>query len=345
MKKNYNFYLFLFLFIIFSGNTILKAQDSHWSQYNSSPQNLNPAQTGLFDGDWRIAGNYRNQWASVANVPFNTYSFSGDRRLKTAKPRTYAPALGLLINSDKSGDSKLKSTQIYVSAAYIKKLNKDSTHFLSIGVQPGITNKNFNSTTISFDEQFDGSKYNPGLSSGENIPSNSLTYFDVGAGAAYYWQKTSRQKLNIGFSAFHLNKPKQSFYDNGSSKLDVKYNISGIAEIPLAERFGILPSVLYQRQGEHKELLMGLFGKYYFTNIDQLTTALSLGAFVRTKDAYAVMLNMEYQRFNVGLSYDVNYSKLTAATNNRGAFELSVVYIFKKTPTLIAKQRSYPMFM
>jgi len=34
-------------------------QDIHLSQFNASPQNLNPAQTGLFDGDWRFVGNHK----------------------------------------------------------------------------------------------------------------------------------------------------------------------------------------------------------------------------------------------------------------------------------------------
>jgi len=345
MKRFNYFSLYLSLFLFIAENTVVKAQDIHLTQYNSSPQNLNPAQTGLFDGNWRLAGNYRNQWAAIANVPFTTYSFSGDRRLTTTRFKGAAPALGLLINSDKSGDLKLKSTQVYISAAYIKKLTKDSTHLISFGIQPGITNRNFNPSAGTFDEQFDGLKYNSAYSTGENFSSTSRTYFDVGAGAAYYCQKTSRKKINIGLSALHLNRPKQSFYGNTNDKLNVKFNISGIAEIPLASKFGILPSFLIQSQGKQREMLLGLFGKYYFTPVEQLTTAISLGAFVRAKDAYAIVLNMEYQRFNVGVSYDINYSKLTDATTNKGAFELSMVYVFQKTPPLVAKKRSYPMFM
>jgi type IX secretion system PorP/SprF family membrane protein len=346
MKQFYFLPFYIFLILVFTENTITQAQDIHLSQYNSSPQNLNPAQTGLFNGDWRLAGNYRNQWAAIANVPFNTYSFSGDTKI-ASKSKSGTPAIGFLINSDKSGDSKLKSTQIAISFAYILKLTKDSAHRLSLGIQPGFTNKNFNANSATFDEQFDGSKYNSSLSSGENFPSNSITYIDVGAGAAYYWQKTARKKVNIGVSAFHLNQPSQSFYGStsDSSKLAVKYNFSGIAEIPLGSKFGILPSFLIQLQGASKETLLGLFGKYYLTSIDQTTTSISLGAFIRSKDAYALMVNMEYQNVTVGVSYDINYSNLAAASNNKGAFELSVIYIHKKNSPIIAPKRSYPQFM
>ncbi|MEK7227019.1 MAG: type IX secretion system membrane protein PorP/SprF, partial [Bacteroidota bacterium] len=43
----------------------LQAQDIHFSQFLSSPMNLNPALAGQFDGDHRFVMNHRNQWSSV----------------------------------------------------------------------------------------------------------------------------------------------------------------------------------------------------------------------------------------------------------------------------------------
>ena len=34
----------------------LNSQDIHFSQFNLAPLNLNPAMTGSFNGDYRIAG-------------------------------------------------------------------------------------------------------------------------------------------------------------------------------------------------------------------------------------------------------------------------------------------------
>ena len=52
-------------------------QDIHFSQFYAAPHTLNPALTGSFDGDWRFAGNYRNQWKSVTE-PFKTLALSAD---------------------------------------------------------------------------------------------------------------------------------------------------------------------------------------------------------------------------------------------------------------------------
>ena len=53
------------------------AQDPNFSQFFASPLTLNPALTGKFDGVYRVAGNYRNQWPTINNA-FRTYTASFD---------------------------------------------------------------------------------------------------------------------------------------------------------------------------------------------------------------------------------------------------------------------------
>ena len=58
----------LITFLLIVTANVLKAQDIHFSQYFNSPLSLNPAQTGNFDGNWRIVGNTRDQWRAL-NYP------------------------------------------------------------------------------------------------------------------------------------------------------------------------------------------------------------------------------------------------------------------------------------
>ncbi len=125
----------------------------------------------------------------------------------------------------------------------------------------------------------------------------------------------------------------------------MKTTINAIVQFPVAPKLDVLPSIMYQRQGKYQETVVGAFGKYYLQPVNGLTTAVSLGAFYRMKDAFFAVASMEYRSFTVGLSYDVNTSKLTEATNNRGGFELSVIYIFKKEVPFIAKKRVCPIYM
>src|ERR1051325_12052501 len=83
---------------------LMYAQDIHFSQFNSSPLNINPALTGLFNSDYRIIGNYRSQWSSVT-VPFLTYSASADMNIRVNRQRDVI-GIGVLFNGDKAGDSE-----------------------------------------------------------------------------------------------------------------------------------------------------------------------------------------------------------------------------------------------
>ncbi|HPH15903.1 MAG TPA: type IX secretion system membrane protein PorP/SprF, partial [Bacteroidales bacterium] len=47
----------------------------------------------------------------------------------------------------------------------------------------------------------------------------------------------------------------------------------------------------------------------------------------RNFDASSWIGGMQINNWRVGLSYDVNISGLQQATNNRGAFEVSLIYI------------------
>lgn len=328
--------------LTFLSHTIV-AQDIHYSQFNATTQNLNPAQTGLFNGDWRFAGNYRSQWSAIP-VPYKTFSIAADTRLKT-KLQNDVPAVGLIVNNDRSGDSKFTTTQVFLSASYIKKLTKDSTNFLSIAIQPGVSTKSFDINALTFDNQYNGDRYDATLSSGENFSKTRITYFDLGGGLAYLWRKNSRTKINFGVSAFHLNAPKQSFFDNDEIRLDRKFVVSGLAEFPVSEKLDVLPTFMYEGQGKFHETVLGASGRYFLKPVNGVETAVSLGAYYRIKDAMIFSAGMDWRNFNVGLSYDVNTSKLIAATNRRGGFELSLIYIFRKEVPFVAKKRVCPIYM
>jgi hypothetical protein len=125
----------------------------------------------------------------------------------------------------------------------------------------------------------------------------------------------------------------------------MKTAISGLAEFPVSENIDVIPTLLYQHQGKYNETVAGAFGKYYLTPVNGMSTAISLGAFYRVKDAFIIAAGMDYMNFNVGVSYDINTSKLIAATNHRGGFEISIIYIFKKIVPFVAKKRVCPVYM
>ena len=64
-----------------------KAQDPSFSQFFSSPLNINPALTANINADWRVIANFRNQWIGPAS-PYITGTISYDAKMFRKKSLT-----------------------------------------------------------------------------------------------------------------------------------------------------------------------------------------------------------------------------------------------------------------
>src|SRR5215208_6242930 len=88
---------------------LTRAQDPNFSQFFVSPLTLNPALTGKFDGVYRLALNYRNQWPTINNA-FTTYTASLDGSiLRNRIPEFDQFGVGIMGFSDKSGNGVLQN--------------------------------------------------------------------------------------------------------------------------------------------------------------------------------------------------------------------------------------------
>src|SRR3954464_2337653 len=101
--------------IILTIAVVGRAQDPNFSQFFASPLTLNPALTGKFDGVYRVAGNYRNQWPTINNA-FTTYTASFDAGiLKNRIPEYDQFGIGLLGFADDAGNGVLKNNAMGLS--------------------------------------------------------------------------------------------------------------------------------------------------------------------------------------------------------------------------------------
>ena len=129
------------VFVLLFMSVKTNAQDPNFSQFFASPLTLNPAMTGKFDGVYRIAGNYRNQWPTINNA-FTTYTASIDFGImKNRIPETDQFGVGFLAFSDKSGNDILQNNYAAVSLAYHKGLDEDGFHSIGLGFQASFANK------------------------------------------------------------------------------------------------------------------------------------------------------------------------------------------------------------
>ena len=169
-------FLFIGLIVLLECSISL-AQDIHWSQFNDIPLFQNPAHAGHFDGDYRFVGNYRNQWRSVT-VPFSTISLSADMPLSGYKNI----GVGLLFFNDAVGDGKLQTTEVQGNISYLFKLTSDSSHIFRAGLNFGMNHRQINWSQLYFDNQFNGTQFDPNLPTNELFQTDRKTNASVGAG-------------------------------------------------------------------------------------------------------------------------------------------------------------------
>lgn len=325
--------IYLLCVAFFMGHTLL-AQDIHWSQFEYAPLNLNAAHTGLFNGDYRLVGNYRSQWFDVP-VAYRTVSLTFDAHLLPYRLENDVWGVGITFNHDQAGDGQLSMLNIMASTAYTKRITKH--FFIGAGVQLGFNNRRYQLDKLTFNDQFNGDVYDPNLISYDQTKfagRTNISYFDINAGLNFRYQSSKRMWANVGGGVFHLTQPNMSFLGVEGVLLPIRWNVMANASIQVSKRIDIMPSFIFQRQLEYQEIVYGGMMRYHFNTNPGREMSGEIGIMHRWDDAIVARLGFAYQNFHVGLSYDINVSGFQTATRNNGGYELSVVYIWSKVPDL-----------
>lgn len=299
------------------------SQDIHFSQFYNLPMLVNPATTGNFDGDWQASAAYRNQWKAIAQ-PFRTLAVSYERQFYI---QSHHISGGLFILNDNSGNIALKSNQFVFSGAYHRTINN---HRLHGGVQVGYVHKVVDYGGNTFPDQWDSNLgyYNPSIGSGIE-QGDRLSYIDANIGLM--WQKKFGKFLpEGGFSLYHINRPKESFYGD-NVRLPLKFAINGAMKYDLSSSLYLYPRLLLLNQMKARDYIIGSAAGIALTPNSSGVREVSGGLYLRNTlagntDAFIINVNALVRNIQIGISYDLNISSLKAYSNSRGAFEITLVY-------------------
>jgi type IX secretion system PorP/SprF family membrane protein len=299
--------------------------DPHFTQNYTYPMYINPAMVGQSDGDYRVSAIYRSQWSAMGN-PYRTTGLSADAST------TNNLAVGVNILNQSAGDGGFNYFNACASVAYTGiSFGANQNHHISFAIQAGVLNRHVDQSKFKWGEQWNPiTGYNASNLTSESFNKTSATSLDMGTGALYY-DASPDKKYNVfgGLSFYHINKPSDPIVSTETTDLNtipMRYTIHGGASINLAEGTSIVPHVLYNQQGNAKEFMLGIYGQKV---VNEETTIMG-GAYYRFKDAIAPYIGVDYKNFLVGMSYDVNTSKLGAMSRNVNSFELSFSYIMRK---------------
>ena len=304
------------------------SQDFHLSQYEEAPLNLNPALTGFYNGTFRIHSHYRTQWASISNHPYTTALISGEQHLKKI-------SVGAQIADQRAGTGNYNVLDLQLSAAYDHALDFKKEHRISAGAQAGFAYKSVNISKLTFENQyvpFNGGSFDNALANGESNLNQNIFIPDLKFGLIYYYAK-NESHINpfLGFTAFHLTHPKESFLSE-NNKLPIRFLVHGGSKINVTDKIQLVPKFLFMQQANDREIVAGMDANFYVPNT---TAFFIIGSSYRNKDAVIFFAGLKYGRYTYKVSYDVNNSSLKPATAGKGGLEISITMIgsrYKPTP-------------
>ncbi len=314
----------------------LFGQDPSFSQFFSSPLNINPALTANINADWRAISNMRNQWQGPAS-PYKTGTISFDgkvfqRKIMNVEEKNFA-GMGAMFMYDYAMNGVVKSTYASLNLSYNILLDETfSKHRLAVGFGGIYGRRHIEFDRVNFQEQFTGFGFNTNLPTGEVALSNMKPYISASTGITYSFS-TDRSNLDVGVAAFHVNRPRQTFLEDPNQRLPLRKVAHANFETYINDRVFINTNFIYQYQFAANYFSGG--GAVGYDLGTEQRTNIYFGMWWWSKNALVPYFGLAYKDFQVGVSYDITTSKLAQANIKPKTWELALIIRGVKDPSKI----------
>jgi type IX secretion system PorP/SprF family membrane protein len=312
-------------------------QDPQFSQFFSSPLNINPALTARINSDWRMISNIKDQWIGPAS-PYVTGTISYDRKIFQNKVPNVDNSddnvfgIGGMLMYDRAMNGIQKSTYASADMSYNVKFAEGAVgkHRLGLGFSTTYARRYIDFSRLYFQNQWIGfNGFNTSLPTGESALSEMKPYFSVSTGAIYSYY-TEKSNFDLGVAVFHVNKPKQTFLEDAHQYLAMRKVAHANFETFINENVVLNLNTIYQFQDEAKYYSFGGALGYFIAG--QQNTLLNIGAWYWSKHAIIPYVGLAMGDMQFGASFDITTSKLRYADPRPKTFELSIILRGVKNP-------------
>jgi len=309
--------LFVLALVVFSSRA--SGQYFQFSQYNFTPQRINPALVATSDYA-QLAFVYRNQ-GTDGGFRLSSNSLNAMYPIHSRKGNRWS-GVGISLLDDRSGQAGIFSTQ-EAGVAYAVNIALASRQSLSLG-----TKFLYQGRRINLEGLYTGSQYiqdrgfDESLSPGENFGELKSDYFTFSMGL--HWQVEDDDEEVVAywdFSFFDLNRPEEAFLT--AWPLNPTLVAGGGIRVYRGRQLSILPQVLYTRCASNNIINAGAIFRYDLITSTRDNRYLDLrSSFVFGRSA---ILGLQYhnERMGLGVSYDFPFFYENVA--NTGAIEVGIV--------------------
>lgn len=324
--------VFIFLLLVIRS---ANAQDPSFSQFFSSPLNINPALTANINADWRFISNLRDQWIGPAS-PYVTGTVSFDTKLMQKKIPNVSEGnylgLGTMLMFDHAMSGIVKSTYASLNLSYNIKITETDYYTERIGIGFGAIygHRRVDFSRVDFEEQFTGFGFNTNLPTGEAALSNMKPYVSVSAGITYS-ATSEKSNFDMGVAAFHLNQPRQTFLKNEKQDLAMRKVAHANFETFINEQLVLNTNGIYQFQSKASYFSVGAALGYFLG--DQSQTLATAGVWYWSANAIVPYVGLSYKDLQFGISHDITTSKLNQAARKPKTWELSLIIRGARRPS------------
>lgn len=309
------------LILAFSFSCVFaNAQDYHFSQIDRNAMLYNPAATGMFNGYEQFSISHRNQWIG-AGTQFMTSLVSAEFTLgKGIRNEKSYLGVGILLLNDIGGDSRFGNKTGGINLSGVVPVNNQS-HF-SAGIQTAFTNRSADLSRVTFLSQWNGSELDPTIPSGEENGMTSFNYLDASAGLNYKYGQMQKKvvrenalSFETGIAFFHLNQPKLRYNSITSDRLKIKTVFNSKVNYTFSGDAALEFSFLYAQQGQHREILGGVFYKTRVTEGSKITknkqdSYIGFGSYFQSSGVLIPSISLDFGNLKFGVSYDMLLTKL-----------------------------------
>lgn len=298
------------------------AQDAIQSQFWNMPAMINPAHTGLIEENYRASSTYRNQWTSLT-TPFTTLQAAFDTRLGQNRTSGFL-GVGGFVRQHKGSKGSMRTFEASGEAAVHLRTGESS--LLSFGLSAGYRQRSIAFDGLSWDAQYNGIAYDPGIDPGENFSNDQASTIDLAFGMNY--RQSGNVHFDAGYALWHYFQG-QGFLFGDQDRLILRHQIN----FHWLEKYNGIEvhyDAIAAVQGGAQTIVGGARAYYRMGNDSKYTNAMTSDAIIgglhyRWADAVIFTVGYEYKRsLNLTFSYDLTTSSLRSQNQMRGAWEVGL---------------------
>lgn len=296
------------------------AQTPYMSQSFVATNFFNPAAVGFGENN-QFQSFYRNQFSGVGD-PFRTIGVGIDFALFKNEENEYNNNFGLGLQgvSEQVLNGILQTNEITLSLANRVFLNQDKTSFLSLGISSTLITRNIDRSALTFGDQYN---------SGRLFNSTSLeTIGDFPAkfstnGGLLYSYTSPYMFVQVGGSTYYINRS-SSTQTYGNVNQSFQFISTLNLERKILDNNTFFVHANYQNRLEAEFVYVGgaigLPIQSYYENNNRMY----LGCFYRSKDALVPYVGLLYNKYKIGITYDIYNNKMTQSNLHPQTLEFTL---------------------